>query len=132
MPENTFLGDIIRQNYDLLYAFGVGGLGLSLILIHIYVTPIKRTLQALWLLGAVGSFAAYLSLTQPLGESLVQYVVENPVAVWFVGPLFAALTGLVFKEGNHSPKYLGLPLEIVFELGQPSISLLMQDSVMGS
>lgn len=94
-------------------------MGLSLLLIHIYVTPIKRTLQAFWLLGAAGSFAAYMSLAQPLGESLIQYVVENPVAVWFVGPVFAALTGLVFKEGNHSPIYLVFPLEIVFELGQP-------------
>lgn len=94
-------------------------MGLSLLLIHIYVTPIKRTLQAFWLLGAVGSVAAYLSLAQPLGEGLIQFVVENSVAVWFVGPLFAALTGLVFKEGNHSPMYIGFPLEIVFELGQP-------------
>lgn len=94
-------------------------MGLSLLLIHIYVTPIKRTLQAFWLLGTVGSFAAYLSLAQPLGEGLIQFVVENPVAVWFVGPLFAALTGLVFKEGNHSPMHIGFPLEIVFELGQP-------------
>lgn len=84
------------------------------------------------MLGAAGSFAAYLSLAQPHGESLIQYVVENPVVVWFVGPLFSALTGLVFKEGTYSPIYLGFPLEIAFELGEPSISFLMQDSVMGS
>lgn len=101
LPENS-LFDIIKQNLDLFYTIGAGGLGLSLFLIHIYVTEIKRTLQALWGLGVVGSLATYTSLALPAGENLVQYVVNHPSAVWFVGPLFAALTGLVFKEGNCS------------------------------
>ncbi|XP_051121945.1 uncharacterized protein LOC127245238 [Andrographis paniculata] len=91
--------DLIRGNLDLFYGLGACGLGLSLYLIHIYVTEIKRTLQALWAVGAVGSLATYAALAQPAGKNLVEYVVENPTAVWFVGPLFAALTGLVFKEG---------------------------------
>ncbi|CAI9785035.1 unnamed protein product [Fraxinus pennsylvanica] len=91
--------EFIQRNLDLFYGVGACGLGLSLYLIHIYVTEIKRALQALWVLGLVGSLATYVTLAQPLGQSLVQYVVENPMAVWFVGPLFAALTGLVFKEG---------------------------------
>jgi uncharacterized integral membrane protein len=72
---------------------------LSLVLIHIYVTPIKRFLQALWALGIIGSIGAYFALAQPLDEGLVEYVVGHPVGVWLVGPVFAALTGLVFKEG---------------------------------
>ncbi|KAK6160478.1 hypothetical protein DH2020_003859 [Rehmannia glutinosa] len=91
--------DLIRRNLDLFYGVGASGLGLSLYLIHIYVTEIKRALQALWVIGALGSMGAYAALAQPAGKSLVEYVVENPAAVWFVGPLFAALTGLVFKEG---------------------------------
>ncbi|KAL3655906.1 hypothetical protein CASFOL_000302 [Castilleja foliolosa] len=90
---------LIGRNLDLFYGAGACGLGLSLYLIHIYVTEIKMTLQALWLIGAVGSLGVYASLAQPAGKSLVEYVVENPAAVWLVGPLFAALTGLVFKEG---------------------------------
>lgn len=101
LPDNLWAGDIIKQNLDLLYAIGGAGLGLSLVLIHIYVTQIKRTLQALWALGVVGSLLTYTRLAQPAGEGLVQYVIDNPTAVWFVGPLFAALTGLVFKEGIH-------------------------------
>lgn len=93
--------DLIRGNLDLFYALGTFGLGLSLYLIHIYVTEIKRAIQALWVLGAVGSLSTYAALAQPAGKSLVEYVVENPTAVWFVGPLFASLTGLVFKEGMH-------------------------------
>lgn len=32
------------------------------------------------------------------GESLPQYVVHHPSSVWLIGPFFAALTGLAFKE----------------------------------
>ncbi|KAL0004728.1 hypothetical protein SO802_012289 [Lithocarpus litseifolius] len=99
LPDNSLLSDIIKQNLDLFYIIGAGGLGLSLFLIHIYVTEIKRTLQALWALGVVGSLATYTSLAQPAGDNLIQYVIDNPLAVWFIGPLFASLTGLVFKEG---------------------------------
>ncbi|XXG54945.1 hypothetical protein AAC387_Pa03g2707 [Persea americana] len=99
LPEHTFFRDIVEQDIDLFYVLGAGGLGLSLFLIHIYVTPIKRSLQALWAVGILGSLGTYLNLAQPANETLTQYVVINPVAVWFVGPLFAALTGLVFKEG---------------------------------
>lgn len=99
LPNDSVMSNLIEKNLDLFYAIGSCGLGLSLFLIHIYVTEIKRTLQALWFLGALGSLAAYFTLAQPAGMNLVQYVIENPIAVWFVGPLFAALTGLVFKEG---------------------------------
>ncbi|XP_062155797.1 uncharacterized protein LOC133863731 isoform X2 [Alnus glutinosa] len=99
LPDDSMLTDIIKQNIDLFYTIGAGGLGLSLFLIHIYVTEIKRTLQALWALGVVGSLATYTSLALPAGENLIQYVINNPSSVWFIGPLFAALTGLVFKEG---------------------------------
>ncbi|KAE8669618.1 cell division topological specificity factor-like protein [Hibiscus syriacus] len=99
LPNNFALKDIVDQNLNLFYVIGAGGLGLSLYLIHIYITELKRTLQAFWALGVVGSLATYLALAQPAGENLVRYVIENPTAVWFVGPIFAALTGLVFKEG---------------------------------
>ncbi|KAL1218728.1 hypothetical protein V5N11_028868 [Cardamine amara subsp. amara] len=99
LPGDSWFSEIIKQNHDLFYFVGAIGLGLSLFLIHIYVTEIKRTLQALWALGVVGSFATYAALAKPAGDNLVHYVVDHPSAVWFVGPLFAALTGLVFKEG---------------------------------
>uniref|UniRef100_A0A6V7QYF8 Uncharacterized protein n=1 Tax=Ananas comosus var. bracteatus TaxID=296719 RepID=A0A6V7QYF8_ANACO len=80
LPEGTF-GDIIKQNIDLFYVVGAGGLGLSLFLIHIYVTPIKRFLQALWVIGVVGSIAAYQFGALPSNESLAQYVLDNPSAL---------------------------------------------------
>lgn len=41
---------------------GGAGLGASLVLIHIYVAPIKRFLQALWALGFSGGL--FLAATQ--------------------------------------------------------------------
>ncbi|KAK7358076.1 hypothetical protein VNO80_17376 [Phaseolus coccineus] len=99
LPDNTSLSTTLKQNLDLFYVLGSGGLGLSLFLIHIYVSEIKRALQALWLLGVLGSATAYFTLAQPANKNLILFVVDNPSAIWFVGPLFAALTGLVFKEG---------------------------------
>lgn len=78
-----------------LCMLGSAGLGASLLLIHIYVTPLKRTLQILWGLGTAGG--VYLMMTQE--GPLPLYVVHHPWAVWLVGPLFAALTGVAFKEG---------------------------------
>ncbi|KAM7269463.1 hypothetical protein ACFE04_024960 [Oxalis oulophora] len=99
LPTNFLFTQLLDKDLDFLYTLGAAGLGLSLSLIHIYVTPLKRTLQAFYVLGVIGSLLTYIQLAQPGGESLVHYVVNNPTAVWFVGPLFAALTGLVFKEG---------------------------------
>ncbi|KAK6922474.1 Protein of unknown function DUF2301 [Dillenia turbinata] len=93
------LTHLVDSNLDILYVLGSAGLGLSLLLIHIYVAQIKRTLRAFWALGVIGSLATYVTLAHPSGDSLVHYVLRNPTSIWFVGPLFAALTGLVFKEG---------------------------------
>lgn len=106
LPGGNAAGDAIRQSADLLYAAGAAGLGLSLLLIHIYVTPIKRFLQALWAAGVVGSVGTYAVAARPLDEGLVQFVLDHPAALWFVGPTFAALTGLVFKEGKYTAALL--------------------------
>jgi uncharacterized integral membrane protein len=61
-----------------------------------YVTPIKRTMQALWAAGLLGSLA--VAATQD-GTPVAAAVYAHKELVWAVGPLFAALTGLCFKEG---------------------------------
>jgi len=43
-------------------AHNTGGLGVSLYLIHIYVSPLKRALQAFWLAGTLGML--YIMATQ--------------------------------------------------------------------
>lgn len=149
-------------------AAGVAGLGASLYLVHMYVTPIKRfmqvrirlhllasshfiasacqlhtfphAMQGLYGAGAAGALG--LALTQVItpsvhtmllilwfhdsqqttvaglglkqdvlswicevqnGQAVPRYVAEHPAAVWLVGPFFAAVTGLAFKEVSLSP-----------------------------
>ena len=45
---------------------GGAGLGASLVLIHIYVAPIKRFLQALWALGFSGGLFLAATQAKPL------------------------------------------------------------------
>jgi uncharacterized integral membrane protein len=80
---------------DLLAFAGAAGLGVSLWFIHIYVTPLKRFVQVLWAVGV----ASALILAIKEDTSVVRQVITNPVTVWGVGPFFAAVTGVAFKEG---------------------------------
>lgn len=99
--------------YDPLYVIGAGGLGASLFLIHIYVTPIKRALQALWAVGVLGSVGLAVNFAAPSQQGLVAFVLSHPAGIWAVGPLFASLTGLVFKEGKLlSPSSLSTPSHV--------------------
>eukprot|EP00249_Psilotum_nudum_P011946 c23483_g1_i1 orf=135-1073(+) len=99
LPDDFPIKALIQNSSDILYAVGAGGLGLSLLLIHIYISPIKRALQLLWAIGVIGSIAVALNLAAPANEQLVEFILHYPLGVWFIGPLFAALTGLAFKEG---------------------------------
>ncbi|KAL2608190.1 hypothetical protein R1flu_026763 [Riccia fluitans] len=119
LPEGNPLKSAIQGVYDPLYALGAGGLGLSLVLIHIYVTPIKRALQLLWAVGVLGSVALAVNFAAPADQGLVQFVIDHPAGVWAVGPLFAALTGLAFKEGLCYGKFEAAALFFVI----PSVLL---------
>eukprot|EP00983_Pelagomonas_calceolata_P083045 1156071-Pelagomonas_calceolata.AAC.1 len=54
------------------------GLGVSLYLIHIYVAPLKKALQAFWLAGTLGML--YIMATQDAPAAL--YLAQTPSAVW--------------------------------------------------
>jgi len=79
------------------YFFGAAGLGASLALIHMYVDPIKKFMQACYALGLLSSVG--IAATHPEYASVPAFVLDHPGAVWLVGPMFAALTGVAFKEG---------------------------------
>lgn len=85
----------LLANGNLLAAAGGGGTAVAVTLIHIYVTPLKRFLQVLLGTGAAG--AAWLAVQHP-DVQLPAYVAEHPGAIWLVGPAFAALAGICFKE----------------------------------
>ncbi|GIM04680.1 hypothetical protein Vretimale_9283, partial [Volvox reticuliferus] len=87
--------DSMQTLLDPVAVAGSLGLGVSLQLIHIYISALKQALQVLWAVGTVGLL--YVISTQ--GAPAAVFVYEHPVWLWAVGPLFAALTGVAFKEG---------------------------------
>ena len=70
-------------------------LGLALRWIHIYLRPLHRALQLFWLLGCLGS--ALLALRVGPGQ-MAAAVAERPLWLLALGPLYAALAGIGFKE----------------------------------
>ncbi|MEO1004103.1 MAG: DUF2301 domain-containing membrane protein [Cyanobacteria bacterium J06638_7] len=71
------------------------GVGLALRWIHIYLRPLHRALQAFWLLGCAGLAALALQV----GPGAMATALEADGRwLWAVGPLFAALAGIGFKE----------------------------------
>ena len=71
------------------------GVGLALRWIHIYLRPLHQTLQLLWLLGCLGFVALAIS-AGPSGMAAA--VAAEPRWIWAIGPFFAALAGIGFKE----------------------------------
>ncbi|MDB9525383.1 DUF2301 domain-containing membrane protein [Oscillatoria sp. CS-180] len=89
-------GDLpwVVQSISVLYTVFWLALGLSLLKIHIYLRPLHRLLQVLWLIGGVASLAIAHFSPQPFAVTLY----EQPQSLWGVGFTFAALTGIYFKE----------------------------------
>jgi uncharacterized integral membrane protein len=85
------------------------GLGLALHWIHIYLRPLHRALQILWAIGCVG--LSWLALESG-SEPMVTSVSDQPLWIWAIGPFFAALAGVGFKEFFcfRRPEAIGLTL----------------------
>ncbi|MEB3157778.1 MAG: DUF2301 domain-containing membrane protein [Cyanobacteriota bacterium] len=106
------------------------GLGLALRWIHIYLRPLHQTLWLFWLLGCMG----FLGLAARLGpEAMVREGLTQPLALLAVGPFFAALTGIGFKEFFcfRRPEAIGVTLLLPFALlgrltGLLPVSLTLQ------
>lgn len=77
-----------------LYACFSLGLGVSLVMIHIYMEPLHRLLQAFWAIGSITAIVLALSSSTPLAVT----VYNQPLTLFGVGCTFAALTGIYFKE----------------------------------
>ena len=84
-------------------------MGLALHWIHIYLKPLHRSLQLFWLLGCLG-WAALLVLAGP--SNALSTLQRQPLWILAVGPLFAAMTGIGFKEFFcfRRPEAVGLTL----------------------
>ncbi len=70
-------------------------LGLALRWIHIYLRPLHRALQLLWLLGCLGSGLLALQVGP---AQMTAALAEQRLWLLAIGPLFAALAGIGFKE----------------------------------
>jgi uncharacterized integral membrane protein len=77
----------------LFFCFSLG-LGISLLTIHIYLAVLHRVLQLFWAIGTTAAVFWTISISTPLAVT----VYEQPVALFGVGFIFAALTGIYFKE----------------------------------
>ncbi len=70
-------------------------LGLALKWIHIYLRPLHKALQIFWGIGCIGAIAIAISKGTP---TMLSSLVDEPILTWAIGPIFAALTGIGFKE----------------------------------
>ena len=77
-----------------LFALFALSLGVSLLTIHIYLKPLHRLLQAFWAIGVISAVAIAFQADEPLAL----YVYNHPATLWGIGFIFAALTGIYFKE----------------------------------
>ena len=87
----------------------MAGLGLALQWIHIYVRPLHNALKLFWLMGCLGW--GLLLLRAGPTESLATLAAQ-PLWILAIGPLFAALAGIGFKEFFcfRRPEAIGLTL----------------------
>ena len=85
------------------------GLGLALRWIHIYLRPLHQALKLLWLLGCLGA-GVLAWRAGPAG--MLPAFADQPLWILAVGPYFAALTGVGFKEFFcfRRPEAIGLTL----------------------
>lgn len=126
---------------DALAATSAAGLGAALTLVHVYVTPLKRLLQVLWVVGCCGAVAVaaghgVLSEDASTSEvavsaslSIAAAIAGDPGSIWLVGPAAAAATGLAFKEGICFGKleaallFLAIPSLCLFHLFAPAVGV---------
>jgi uncharacterized integral membrane protein len=95
------------------------GIGLALRWIHIYLRPLHLALQLFWLLGCLG--LGLLAWRVGPG-AMASTLATDGRWIWAVGPLFAALAGIGFKEFFcfRRPEAIGvtllLPLALLGQL----------------
>jgi uncharacterized integral membrane protein len=83
---------MVLKAITLLFAVFSLGLGISLFTIHIYLEVLHRALQVFWGIGVISAIAI---ATQ---GSLALMIYEHPLLLLGIGFIFAALTGIFFKE----------------------------------
>jgi uncharacterized integral membrane protein len=86
---------LVLQLLTPLFMLFSAGLGLSLWTIHIYFKVLHRVLQLFWLIGSISAVVFTVYSAEPLAV----FVYNQPLSILGIGFIFAALTGIFFKEG---------------------------------
>ena len=104
-------------------------LGFALKWIHIYIKFIHRTLQLLWAIGSIGILILILNGNS---QELLSNISSKPILTLLIGPYFAAMTGLGFKEFFcfQRPEAIGLTLFLPIALGSHFLGILNNESIM--
>ena len=91
------------------------GLGSALKWIHIYLKPLHKTLLVFWAIGCIGLISSILIFGP---TNLIKQFSVNSIWTITIGPLFASLTGLGFKEFFcfRRPEAIGLTLLVPISL----------------
>ena len=108
------------------------GLGVSLYFIHIYMKLLHRVLQGFWLIGTVATIAIAIQANEPLAL----YIYNNPLTLLGTGFIFAALTGIFFKEAfcfNRAETKILTPVVPILLLGHMAgiIPIEMEQALLG-
>lgn len=108
------------------------GLGVSLWYIHIYMKALHRVLQGFWLIGTVATLAIAISSDEPVAL----YIYNHPLTLFGTGFIFAALTGIFFKEAfcfNRTETKILTPIVPLLLLGHMTgiIPVAMEQVLLG-
>ena len=74
--------EVLRAAQNAIAVGGAAGFGVSLYLIHIYVTPIKRFLQLLWGTGVLGGLALMSTQVRILHRFLPLLICMDEHRTW--------------------------------------------------
>tara|TARA_Y100001968_G_scaffold102757_1_gene92720 strand:- start:1173 stop:1820 length:648 start_codon:yes stop_codon:yes gene_type:complete len=87
-----FFDSSVAWIWLVVMAIGLGG---SLKWIHIYLTFLHKFLQILWGIGVISIIIMIINFGP---ENIFHTLSNNRIYIIAIGPLFAALTGIGFKE----------------------------------
>jgi uncharacterized integral membrane protein len=107
---------VVQQVISILFSTFCIGLAVSLLSIHIYMAILHRALQAFWVVGVGAAIAVAHFYPDPFAVT----VYHQPITILGIGFVFAALTGLFFKEAfcfNRMETKLLTPLIPLLLLG---------------
>ena len=107
-----FINQLFIWIWLVLFITGIGG---SLKWIHIYMRSLHKLLIVFWIMGSLGFCLLFFRLGT---ENFASFLANNPIWLFAIGPLFATLTGIGFKEFFcfRRPEAIGISLLLPISL----------------